>query len=180
MCVTFDDGSETSLQDFTTLPDPEKLSGMLLHLSWRKNHPTADCWVPVACKTTLRLLLAQVCFLRKSGTKNTSLFPSRVWKDKRAHAINDTNWIGEQSWVRSMRKALVECVPLMSARWARLYSGHALRIGGSNHMRRMGVDNDIHRRLSGWMTLVSAQGYMVLTPKEQFAYTVKLAESVLV
>ena len=43
-------------------------------------------------------------------------------------------------------------------------------------MRRIGLADDIHKRLGGWMTLTEAQGYMALSPAEQFAYTVRLAE----
>ena len=91
--------------------------------------------------------------------------------------MNDNNHVSQQSVVKAMRHALTECVPLMTRAWAKCYSGHALRVGGSNHMRRLGVEDDIHRRMGGWMTLVAAQGYMALTPSEQFKYTVTLAKS---
>ena len=83
--------------------------------------------------------------------------------------------MGEQAWVTAMRQALMECVTLMTWRWASLYSGHAMRVGGSNHMRKLGVDDDIHKRMGGWMTLTAAQGYMALSPAEQFKYTLSLA-----
>ena len=89
--------------------------------------------------------------------------------------MNQTNWVGETSWIKAMRQALMECVPLMTPRWASLYSGHAMRVGGSNYMRRIGMDDDIHRRMGGWMTLTAAQGYMALSAAEQFRYTVSLA-----
>ena len=91
--------------------------------------------------------------------------------------MNDNNHVSQQSVVKAMRHALTECVPLMTRAWAKYYSGHAWRVGGSNHMRRLGVEDDIHRRMGGWMTLVAAQGYMALTPSEQFKYTVALAKS---
>ena len=65
-----------------------------------------------------------------------------------------------------------------------VFSSHAarswlvkLRVGGSNHMRRVGISNDVHKRMGGWMTLTAAQGYMALSPEEQFAYTLKLAKA---
>ena len=42
-------------------------------------------------------------------------------------------------------------------------------------MRKIGVANDIHRRMGGWMSLVAAQGYMALSSREKLAYTLKLA-----
>ena len=89
--------------------------------------------------------------------------------------MNSTNWIGEQSWIKAMRRALRACVPLMTARWVSLYSGHAMRVGGSNYMRKIGVADDVHRRMGGWMTLTAAQGYMAMSPAEQFRYTLRLA-----
>jgi len=43
-------------------------------------------------------------------------------------------------------------------------------------MRKLGISDDVHRRLGGWMHLASAQGYMALAPSEQFAYTLRLAQ----
>ena len=66
------------------------------------------------------------------------------------------NPVGHQSVVTAMQRALCECVPLMSREWAKLYTGHAMRVGGSNHMRKLGIADEVHRRLGGWMTLVAA------------------------
>ena len=89
--------------------------------------------------------------------------------------MHNKNPVGHQSVVSAMRHALCECVPLMTRKWAKLYTGHALRVGGSNHMRKIGIADDVHRRLGGWMTLVAAQGYMALSAREKLAYTLKLA-----
>lgn len=89
--------------------------------------------------------------------------------------MHHTNPVGHQSVVTAMRHALCECVPLMSRRWAQLYTGHAMRVGGSNHMRKLGIADDVHRRLGGWMTLVAAQGYMAMSAREQMAYTLRLS-----
>ena len=43
-------------------------------------------------------------------------------------------------------------------------------------MRQLGIADDVHRRLGGWMSLTSSQGYMQLTPHEQFGYTLRLAK----
>ena len=91
------------------------------------------------------------------------------------HTPHKFNHVSHASLVRAMRNSLRECVPLMTKQWAKLYSGHSLRVGGSNHMRQLGVANDIHRRLGGWMSLTSAQGYMQLSAREQFRYSLRLA-----
>ena len=176
--VTFKDGSEMDLASLKVMPDVTKLSGMLVHLPWRKNHTTMDCWVPVACATAMGLLLKQECTLRKRGGKTEYLFPSRQWKKSNRQRMHPKNHVSQQSLVRALRKALLECVPTMTARWASLYSGHSLRVGGSNQMRKEGIADDVHRRLGGWMSLQSSQGYMCLSAREQFAYTLKLAKQV--
>ena len=174
--LVFADGSERGLHAMRGFPALSKVAAVLLHLPWRKNHVAMDCWVPVACKTTIKLLLRQVQTLRAHSCGNTSLFPSRVYRTKSKQSFNAANWIGEQTFVKTMQAALIQCVPLMTHEWSKLYTGHALRVGGSNRMRRLGVADDIHRKLGGWMCLTSAQGYMALTPREQFAYTLRLAQ----
>ena len=174
--ISFADGSECNLHELRQVPDAGKVAGVLLHLPWRKNHVNMDCWVPVACKSTIRLLLRQVKTLRSHSCGNENLFPSRVYRSAKKQSFNPTNWIGEQTFVKALQSALVDCVPLMTIAWSKLYTGHALRVGGSNRMRRLGIADDIHRRLGGWMHLASAQGYMALSPREQFAYTLRLAQ----
>ena len=158
--LVFRDGSEANVQDLRKLPAMSRLKGMLFHLPWRKNHVAQDCWVPVACKLTMRLILHQLRSLRHAACPNPCLFPSRRFVTGGKQVMHAKNGMGEQSWVRAMRHALMEGVPLMTTAWAKLYSGHSMRVGGSNHMRRMGVADDIHKRLGGWMTLTAAQGYM--------------------
>ena len=175
--VVFADGSECDLLTLRKLPDVRRIKGLLFHLPWRKNHADQDCWVPVACKVTMRLVFNQVRTLRSKRCRNECLFPSRVWSKAGKCPMNSSNWVGEQSWVKAMREALLSCVPLMTPTWARQYSGHAMRVGGSNHMRKIGVADEVHRKMGGWMTLVAAQGYMDMSPAERFRYTTRLAGS---
>ena len=170
--IVLKDGSEVELHKLKAWPARSMIVGMLLHLPWRKNHPGVDCWIPVACPITIDLILQQVSTLRSMRSRSDYLFPSRAGK-----RINKTNHINQQSARGALQHALLECVPLMSRRWAKMYTGHALRVGGSNHMRKIGVANDVHRRMGGWMSLVAAQGYMAMSTSEQFNYTLKLAKS---
>ena len=169
--LVFLDGSEILCQDMRKLPRAQELTGVLLHLPWRKNHRSLDCWIPVACNKVISLLVAHVSWLRSVKSDSVFLFPSR-----RGTKVSQRNHVGHQSVVRAMRHALTECVPLMSRQWSRLFTGHALRVGGSNEMRKLGIADEVHRRLGGWMTLVAARGYMALSAQEQFRYTLKLAK----
>ena len=40
--------------------------------------------------------------------------------------------------------------------------GHSLRVGGSNHIRKLGIDDEIHRKLGGWASLSSSRSYPVV------------------
>ena len=76
--------------------------------------------------------------------------------------MHHANPVGHQSVVTTMRHVMCECVLLMSRRWALLYTGHAMRVGGCNHMRNLGIARMTFTVVwvaGGWMTLVVAQGY---------------------
>ena len=147
--VVYADGSEGDLECLQELPRLGVVAGLLFHLPWRKNHVARDCWVPVACKTTIKLVLRQVKTLRACRSQNPCLFPSRIWRKGGKQLVNPRNYLQEQSWIDAMRVALVRCVPGMTVPWANLFSGHSMRVGGSNHMRQLGVADDIHRRMGG-------------------------------
>ena len=168
--VVFNDGSESLVAALQAWPAVEDIKGLMFHLPWRKNHKQLDCWVPVACPVTIKLFLRHVRLRVKHKCRSRFLFPAR-----RGEKMHHANPVGHQSVVSAMRHALCECVPLMTRKWAKLYTGHALRVGGSNHMRKIGISDDVHRRLGGWMTLVAAQGYMAMSAREKLAYTLKLA-----
>lgn len=48
------------------------------------------------------------------------------------------------------------------------YAGHSLRVGGTNFLRRMGLEEKLIMALGGWKTVVAERGYMQLHPDEQF------------
>lgn len=56
---------------------------------------------------------------------------------------------------------------------AKLFRGHSLRVGGSNYMRRLGVEDEVHRLVGDWTSLVSSTNYYSLSSSEQFAVTDK-------
>ena len=88
--------------------------------------------------------------------------------------MHHENPVGHQSVTNALRHALRECVSLMTQKWSKIYTGNELRVGGSNHMRKFGIADDVQRRLGGWMTLAAAQGYMTLSAREKLTYTLKL------
>ena len=170
--VVFKDGSDVPISSYKELPDLNAVEGVLIHLPWRKNHQSMDCWIPITCKTTLKLLWQQVLTLRRKKCQSDYLFPSR-----HGSKPSKANHVSASSAKKGLRHALLECVPLMTKEWSLLFSGHSLRVGGSNFMRKLGVHSEVHRKMGGWMSLVAAQGYMAMSTQEQFAYTLALAKN---
>ena len=156
-------GGEVSAADASCLPLLQALQGAYIHLVWRKADQTHDVWVPVACRLTLRLLLKQLRLLRSVGRTSGPLFPSRT---RAGGARSKSNFIGENAMINGLRQALVE-VCGMTKEQSLLYKGHSLRVGGSNHMRLLGVEDEVHRLMGGWASLVSSRGYFQLGTSEQ-------------
>ena len=156
-------GGEVSASEVPILPNLNELQGAYIHLVWRKADQTHDVWVPVACRLTLRLLLRQLRLLRSVGRTSGPLFPSRT---RAGGARSKTNFIGEKAMINGLRQALVQ-VCGMTKEQSMLYKGHSLRVGGSNHMRLLGVEDEVHRLMGGWASLVSSRGYFQLGTSEQ-------------
>ena len=71
-------GGEVSAEDVPVLPRLQSIEGAFVHLVWRKSQQAHDVWVPLACRSTLGLLLKQLRMLRSVGRTTGSLFPSRT------------------------------------------------------------------------------------------------------
>ena len=166
----FADGSESLAMSLKHLPKTQSIKGVLLHLPWRKNHKHMDCWIPVSCGLTLTLLIQHIAFLRRQKSQSVYLFLSQQGKNSK----NLYNHIRQNKFVVAMQWALRECVPGMDTKWAMQYTGHALRVGGSNEMRKRGIADEVHRKMGGWMTMTAAQGYMSLSAQEQMRLALKL------
>jgi len=152
-----------------TLPAKGESIALLLHVDWRKASQAKDVWVPLACPRLMGRVLAQARKCRASGS--AFLFPAR--DRKKGWPMSTTNPIGRAQFQKDMQRGLVEHCGFGSA--ARLLTAHALRVGGSNYMRRLGISDEVHRKLGGWMSIASSHGYMVLTPKEQAVVCKKMA-----
>jgi hypothetical protein len=88
--------------------------------------------------------------------------------------MNPRNPISRQSFQDELQRGLVKYCGFRKA-VAALFTGHALRVGGSNYMRRLGLGEEIHRKLGGWASIESSQDYMVLTPREQASLCERMA-----
>ena len=168
-------GREVNLRECIVLPKAEECEGMLLLVVWRKSKQAANAWLPVSCQTTIRMMIQHERFLRSVGSTTKYCFPARRKTSKSAFDLpKEVNCMSTASFVRLMKRALME-VCQVDVEEAKLYGGHSLRVGGSNFMRWLGVDEDVHRSLGGWAVLTSAKEYMQLAPTEQFRVTKALA-----
>lgn len=154
---------EVSASEVVPLPTVDAVKGAFIHLVWRKSKQAHDVWVPISCRLVLKLLLKQLTMLRAVGRTQGPLFPSRTGVGGGRSLKNS---IGEKAMKDGMRKALIE-VCGMTRDQALLYKGHSLRVGGSNHMRLLGVADEVHRLMGGWASLVSSRGYFQLGTDEQ-------------
>ena len=172
--VVFKSGREVPLSELRSLEsiDLDQVQGVLIHIPWRKSKQDADAWIPLSCRSTIRLLLNHERSLRSLGHVSNYLFPSVL--RTRGNPPHPKNFFGSTQFRNGLRKALRDFCG-MSVPESKVYGGHSLRVGGSNFMRRLGIDPDIHRSLGGWSVLKSARDYMQLTPTEQFSLTRNLA-----
>ena len=172
MTIVFKNGKEVNASKLARVPRLREVEGVFLHLRWRKANQAHSVSVPVACKTAITLLLRHLCQLRKVGRTAGPLFPSRQGRvNPKMHPENS---VSTSSVRDALRKALREVCGL-SREQARLFSGHSMRVGGSNYIRRLGVSDEVHRLLGGWATLSSSRGYFQLLASEQFAMAHKFA-----
>ena len=170
--LVFKSGREVTLSSLAVLPSASQLSGILIHVSWRKSKQEVDAWIPLSCTLTIQRLLQHELTLRHLRCPSHRLFPSV----SRAHGNppHPRNFFGSSQFRDGLRKALRDICGMSHAE-SMVYGGHSLRVGGSNFMRRLKIDRDVHRALGGWSILKSAADYMQLTPAEQFSVTRKLA-----
>ena len=170
--LVFKNGAEVDLNTIANMPHVSSLQGILIHISWRKSSQCLDAWIPLSCMTTIQRLLQHEQSLRDLACPNHRLFPSV--SRSRGSPPHPHNFFGATQFRDGLRRCLRQ-ICHMSHGDSLAYGGHSLRVGGSNYMRRLGVDQDVHRSLGGWSVLKSAREYMQLAPWEQFAVTRKLA-----
>ena len=171
--VVFYSGNEIALNDLLELPRVALVKGLFIHLRWRKSQQCHDTWVPVACKTVIQLLFQHIRLMRRDERFTGPLFTSRT---RRGGKRSANNRVDHRAAVEALQEALVEACG-MSRPQSLLYKGHSLRVGGSNHIRKLGIDDDVHRLLGGWVSLVSSRRYFQLSEDEQLdkaeAYALK-------
>ena len=164
-------GKHVDASSCSRLPALKTVRAILFHVPWRKQHQGKDVWVPLACPRMMQRVLDQLEEGRRQGP-TAFLFPSTSRAaGKRMHRFNP---MGRKQFQDGLQRGLVKVCGFQES-VAKLFTGHCMRIGGSNYMRRLGLDDEVHRKLGGWMSIQSSQGYMVLSPREQAVVCEKMA-----
>ena len=156
-------GEHVEASQCTSFPDLSQITAALFLVPWRKQHQAKDVWVPMACHRMIARVIEQLEEGRRQGSPEF-LFPSVVRKG--GATMNMVNPMGRVQFQRELQTGLRKICGFSQA-VAALFTGHCLRLGGSNYMRRLGLDDEVHRKLGGWMSIKSSQGYMILSPREQ-------------
>ena len=96
--------------------------------------------------------------LAAMGSDNPFLFPAAA--RGRGRGVGKTNPIGDGAFRLKLREAIRS---VCRVRCTQAFGLHSLRVGGSVHMRRVGVDPEVHRLLGGWASLASSRRYQSLS-----------------
>ena len=164
-------GIEMKVSELDFVPRLKDIKGAFLGVRWRKSDQARCVGVPISCRVALGLLLRHLRLLKRAGRSVGPLFPSRVGGSVGSKR-SPSNSVSNSSVSNALRKALVEVCGL-SEEQAKLFAGHSLRVGGSNYMRKLGVEDEVHRLVGDWASLVSSTGYYALSSAEQFVVTDK-------
>ena len=161
------------------LTNPNKIprthSGILLLLQ-RKTRQTSTCWVPVKAGRATALLARHIKFMRKRAPRNHNLFPARkraLRRGKRTWVPHPSNRMSTSSLATLMRKAISQ-VAMVPPAVANKFSYHALRVGGINYYRKLGVPLELRAQMADHRSLECSRRYLRLLPTEQFAILASL------
>ena len=121
---------------------------------------------PWVQEVRVRMLARHVKWLHSLSPTPSFLFPARKKTGKNSWRPNSAKPMASPAFVRLIRLALVEVCGLPWDK-ARKFTMHALRVGGINYYRRLGVPLETRAQLADHLSLPSAVRYQRLAPHEQ-------------
>jgi len=148
---------------------PVDHTGVLLILPKRKSSQDRPSSVPVKAGKATRMLADHLRFVRSMAPANDFLFPARkqVFRGrKRKWVPNPDNAMSSDSLIKLIRRALCEVCGL-SAEQAAAFTIHALRVGGINMYRRLGISTSMRAQMADHASLETSRRYLRLLPAEQ-------------
>ena len=149
---------------------PRKHSGAILLVTKRKGRQKSHSWVPLRAGKVTKLLAAHVSWLRSLSPRPRFLFPARQscfprgklsWVPKKSAAMGTTSFL---SFVRAALTTVCGLKPEKANR----FTVHALRVGGINYYRRLGVPLELRAQMADHMSLPSSLRYLRMNPADQF------------
>ena len=149
------------------------VKGFLVLLPSRKNRQSTPTWVPVISSTVIAMLARHISWLDATrGCADGCLFPARASARKAGARVyvpsaSHDKPMSVQSFRKLIRLALVECCGLTPQQAAE-FGTHSLRIGAMEIFRSKGVPAELRQQLGGWLSAVSALGYLQLPVSAQF------------
>ena len=145
------------------IPPAHLVIAVRLLCPFRKTTQTKGSWITFSDRKTINMMVAHLHNMRRLGYTAKPLFPS---KNRVAKCFSPPcPWmptqipIARKSYIDIMRQALRE-VCRLPVDVSMMYSGHLLRVSGSNSVRRdTKLTADINRQLGSWMSMTSKKSY---------------------
>ena len=156
-----------------SLPSLQQTRAVQFCLTSRKTSTNHSSWVTASDKTLCGLILRHLATLRDLGHVGKFLFPSRK-RTRGTWVPNPTNPISADTYVRCIRLALRD---VCHVPWDVClgYTGHLLRVGGNNFIRKSDLTEDVNRQLGDWASVPSCRGYNQLLLSETLDITDKIS-----
>ena len=149
---------------------PRGHTGALLLVPKRKQRQKSHSWVPLRAGKVTAMLARHASWLRSRSPRPRFLFPARRRRyvdNKRRWSPNPKSALSSKSLLFLIRMALREVCGLSFAQAGR-FSVHALRVGGINYYRRLGVPLELRAQMADHMSLPSSLRYLRMEPADQF------------
>ena len=163
---------------YPPLPPINDVVAIRLYCPFRKTTRHHGSWISFTDPKTMTMMLRHLHNLRFLSYHHKLLFPSRNRVAKRFRPVcvwmPTANPFSHKSYVDAMQKALREVCKL-PVDVSKMYTGHVLRVSGSNSIRKdTTLSADVNRQLGAWMSLASKEGYDQQSLIEQMQVTQQL------
>ena len=145
------------------LPPARLVIAIRLLCPFRKTTQTEGSWLTVTDTKTITMMMIHLHNMRRLLYVGIPLFPSRRRVAKRWMPLcpwmPTHNPVSRKTYIDLMRQSLRDVCGL-PVDVSMMYSGHTLRISGSNSVRKdTQLTEDVNRQLGSWMSLASKKSY---------------------
>ena len=173
--------------NFSAGPPPplRRILGVIMALLPRKNRQGKMSYIPSPAGKVVRALHKHATNMSRLCPDSLFFFPARrhppharkryTWHEKATWIPNPTNPFSQRSISDvAIPTALYYCCGIKRKHSA-IYTGYALRVGGTTHHEESGTAESVRKNLAEWMSLSTARHYLQHSPTTQFGYLRKAA-----